>query len=101
MIFDDHEIANGWNISPKWRAHALQQGLEQTLVDGLVAYWAYQGWGNIGLRRADEHTLLAIMQHAAHNGEDALEALREGMRQVVYEETTPGGIMILPPASKV
>jgi len=89
MIFDDHEIANGWNISPTWRAHALQQGLEQTLVDGLVAYWAYQGWGNIGLRRADEHTLLAIMQNAAHNGEDALEALRECMRQVVYEETTP------------
>lgn len=88
MIFDDHEITNGWNIFPQWRAQALQRGLEQTLVDGLVAYWVYQGWGNIGLRNADEHVLLTIMQQAMQNGEDALEKLRECIRGVVYQETT-------------
>lgn len=88
MIFDDHEIINSWNISPTWRAQALQRGEEQTLVDGLVAYWIYQGWGNIGLQRADEHELLAIMQRASHSGEDALGALRARVRQAVYEEKT-------------
>ncbi|HBE25905.1 MAG TPA: hypothetical protein DDW33_09490 [Ktedonobacter sp.] len=87
MIFDDHEIINAWNMYPLWRARALQRGLEQTLVDGLVAYWVYQGWGNIGLRSADEHVLLAIMQQAAHNGEDVLEDLRGCIRHAIYEET--------------
>ena len=48
MIFDDHEITNSWNTSPDWRARALSHGLEPMLVDGLVAYWVYQGWGNPG-----------------------------------------------------
>jgi hypothetical protein len=86
MIFDDHEITNSWNISPAWRANVLEQGFEQTLVDGLVAYWVYQGWGNIGLQQRDEHDLLAIMQHAEQSGEDALEALRSRVRQAIYEE---------------
>ncbi|HEU5230946.1 MAG TPA: hypothetical protein VFU49_24200, partial [Ktedonobacteraceae bacterium] len=86
MIFDDHEITNSWNIAPAWRAWALQQGLEQTLVDGLVAYWVYQGWGNIALQSPDEHDLLALMQQAEQSGEDILEALRARVRQTVYEE---------------
>lgn len=88
MIFDDHEILNGWNISPAWREQALRRGGERMLVDGLVAYWVYQGWGNIGLQDADGHDLLAIMQRAAQSGEDALEALRARVRQAVYEEKT-------------
>jgi PhoD-like phosphatase len=88
MIFDDHEIFNGWNSSPMWRAQALQQGGERMLVDGLVAYWVYQGWGNIGLQDTDGHGLLVIMQRAAQNGEDALEVLRARVRQAVYEEKT-------------
>jgi hypothetical protein len=88
MIFDDHEILNGWNIVPTWRAQTLWQGEEQTLVDGLVAYWVYQGWGNIGLQRAEEHDLLAIMQHASQSGEDVLDTLRARIRRAVYEEQT-------------
>src|SRR5581483_3552716 len=88
MIFDDHEILNGWNLSPTWRVQVLQRGGERTLVDGLVADWVYQGWGNIGLQGADEHDLLAIMQIASQSGEDALEALRTRVRQAVYEEKT-------------
>ncbi len=87
MIFDDHEIRNAWNASPTWRAHVLQRGLEQTLVDGLVTYWVYQGWGNIAMQNADTHPLLAIMHQAAQNGEDPLEDLRACIRQSVYKET--------------
>jgi phosphodiesterase/alkaline phosphatase D-like protein len=84
MIFDDHEISNGWNTSSTWRAYALQHGFERSLVDGLVAYWVYQGWGNVGTQ--DEHALLAIMQQAAQDGQDALEGLRARVRQAVYQE---------------
>ena len=87
MIFDDHEIRNAWNASPTWRAYALQRGLEQTLVDGLVAYWVYQGWGNIGMQGPDTHPLLAIMQQAVQNSEDALEDLRTCIRRAVYQQT--------------
>ncbi|HEV2582552.1 MAG TPA: hypothetical protein VGT44_16970, partial [Ktedonobacteraceae bacterium] len=73
---------------PTWRAHALQEGMEQMLVDGLVAYWVYQGWGNIGASSGDEYELLAIMQQAAQSGEDALESLRTRIRRAVYQEAT-------------
>lgn len=86
MIFDDHEITNSWNIVPHWQARALQQGWEQTLVDGLVAYWLYQGWGNVGLWGAREHDLLATIEQARQSGEDALEALRARVRQAIYQE---------------
>ena len=86
MIFDDHEVTNAWNVSPTWRERALQYGGEQTLVDGLVAYWVYQGWGNLCNQNPDSHALLAIMQQAEQSGEDVLEALRACIRREVYEE---------------
>lgn len=84
MIFDDHEITNGWNSTPRWQLEALQQGLESTLVDGLVAYWIYQGWGNICLQRSSEHALLTLMQQAAQDGEDLLAALRARIRRALF-----------------
>ncbi len=89
MIFDDHEITNSWNIAPSWLAQALRRGLEQTLVDGLVAYWVYQGWGNLCAQSVNEHPLLALMQQAARSGEDVLDALRAWMSKAVYGEITP------------
>ncbi len=82
MIFDDHEITNNWNISPTWRTTALQKGLAQALVDGLVAYWVYQGWGNLD-RSTQGHLspLMSIMQEAEHSGEDVLESLRTQIKQ--------------------
>lgn len=87
MIFDDHEVTNSWNISPAWRALALRHGLEQTLVDGLVAYWIYQGWGNICMESADSNPLLTITRKAEQSGEDALEDLRACIRRAVYQDT--------------
>jgi hypothetical protein len=86
MIFDDHEITNNWNITPAWRTWALQRGMESMLIDGLLAYWLYQGWGNCGMCDAHEDTLLTIMQQAAHSGEDALELLRARIRRAIYSE---------------
>jgi phosphodiesterase/alkaline phosphatase D-like protein len=83
MIFDDHEITNNWNISPTWRAKAIENGMEQLLVDGLVAYWVYQGWGNL-CDRSQPHPLLTIIQQAQQSGEDALEALRACVKKEVY-----------------
>lgn len=84
MVFDDHEIINDWNNSPRWRAEALRRGHEQTLVDGLVAYWVYQGWGNLVQRKEGQHPLADIMQHAERSGEDALQALREAIKPNVH-----------------
>jgi phosphodiesterase/alkaline phosphatase D-like protein len=87
MIFDDHEITNNWNTSPTWRAKAIENGMEQVLVDGLVAYWIYQGWGNL-YERNELHPLLTIIQQAEQSGADALEALRACVKKEVYATTT-------------
>jgi phosphodiesterase/alkaline phosphatase D-like protein len=87
MILDDHEITNNFNISPTWRARALRKGKEHLLVDGLVAYWIYQGWGNLYQRDPSQHPLLRIMYEAALSGEDALEALRTCISSALHEQT--------------
>lgn len=89
MIFDDHEITNNWNIAPSWLEQALRRGMEQTLVDGLVAYWVYQGWGNLCAQSASGHPLLALMQQAERSGEDVLEELRACVRKAVHGEIDP------------
>jgi phosphodiesterase/alkaline phosphatase D-like protein len=92
MIFDDHEITNSWNTAPTWRAQVLKRGFEHVLVDGLVAYWVYQGWGNPGLHQEQpgyNEMLCGIMHTASESGEDALEPLRAYMRLAVYEKVAP------------
>ncbi|GHO42972.1 alkaline phosphatase D family protein [Ktedonospora formicarum] len=87
MIFDDHEITNNWNAAPNWQQQALRNGQEQTIVDGLVAYWLYQGWGNLPSNATTPHPLLALTQAAQESGEDALEALRYSIRTTLSETT--------------
>jgi len=85
-IFDDHDVINSWNLFPGWRERVLKAGGEQVLVDGLVAYWVYQGWGNLSDQKDEQPALLAIMQRAGRSGEDALEELRACIRREVYGE---------------
>jgi len=87
MMFDDHEICNDWNVDPIWRNKAIRDGKEQMLVDGLVAYWVYQGWGNLAQDAEADHPLLAIMHKAAQSGEDALEELRSCVKADIYNLT--------------
>lgn len=84
LIFDDHEITNNWNQLPQWCASMLASGHEQLIVDGLVAYWVYQGWGNIARQQDTQHPLLCIMQEA--QGEDVIEQLRDEIRHEVRGE---------------
>ncbi len=47
MICDDHEITDDWNIDRKWRVSVRNsKSGSQIIVNGLVAYWAFQAWGN-------------------------------------------------------
>ena len=47
MICDDHEITDDWNIDRKWRDSVRNSPIgSQIVANGLVAYWAFQAWGN-------------------------------------------------------
>jgi hypothetical protein len=47
MICDDHEITDDWNINKKWCDEVEQSSCgKQIISNGLVAYWAFQAWGN-------------------------------------------------------
>ena len=88
MIFDDHEIKNNWNVEATWQSTFIRQGNEQLLIDGLVAYWVYQGWGNLIQEATTKHPLLTVMLAAAQSGEDALEKLRDCIRADIYKLTS-------------
>lgn len=87
MIFDDHEITNNWGTWPTWQAEAIQQGKEQMLVDGLLAYWVYQGWGNLSSQERLHHPLAQMMQTAAQSAQDILEELRNYIRTAMREQS--------------
>ncbi|EFH86277.1 alkaline phosphatase D family protein [Ktedonobacter racemifer] len=88
MLFDDHEITNNWNAEPNWQEEALRQGQEQTIVDGLVAYWLYQGWGNLLPGATLTHPLLDVTQTALQSGRDCLDDLRACVRTTLTGATT-------------
>lgn len=76
MIFDDHEIANDWNLTGSWIEQMKRSpGWTQAVVDGLIAYWMYQGWGNPPPPGRPDGRW-TILDKAALNGTDALSELR-------------------------
>ena len=47
MIFDDHEIADDWNLNGRWAARVYNREWGRFVVrNGLMAYVLMQGWGN-------------------------------------------------------
>ena len=47
MIFDDHDITDDWNLSKDWKENVSHSPLgKHVIVNGLGAYFAFQGWGN-------------------------------------------------------
>ncbi|WP_205677351.1 hypothetical protein [Aquibacillus halophilus] len=47
MIFDDHDMTDDWNLSIDWVNEVRRAPLgKHVIVNGLAAYWAFQGWGN-------------------------------------------------------
>jgi phosphodiesterase/alkaline phosphatase D-like protein len=87
MTPDDHELTNSWNTWPTWYAELAQQGKEQIIVDGLVAYWVYQGWGNLSEQERQQHPLAQMMQAATQSGQDIIEELRAYIRTAIEEQT--------------
>jgi hypothetical protein len=54
-IFDDHEVSDDWNLD-KRMADALKKPAfgQRFLSNALIAYWAFQGWGNDPQAFSDE-----------------------------------------------
>jgi hypothetical protein len=68
MIFDDHEITDDWNITEQWLRESLRSpGWTRLMRDGLLAYWVYQGAGNLSPRQArtDERSRWLLPRHAS------------------------------------
>ena len=57
MIFDDHEIADDWNLNGRWASRVYNREWGRFVVrNGLLAYALMQGWGNdpAALREEDK-----------------------------------------------
>lgn len=50
MIMDDHEQTDDWNITAGWVADRRSPAWTRRLASGLLAYWLYQGAGNLAPR---------------------------------------------------
>ncbi len=47
MTFDDHEITDDWNITPKWARETRSRSLARGIIrNGLSAFTLCQSWGN-------------------------------------------------------
>ncbi len=47
MTFDDHEITDDWNITPRWAKETRSNPLARGIIrNGLAAFTLFQGWGN-------------------------------------------------------
>ncbi|MDQ4074389.1 MAG: hypothetical protein M3162_08825 [Thermoproteota archaeon] len=47
MMCDDHDITDDWNINGTWNESVRNSICGRQLVaNGLVAFWAFQAWGN-------------------------------------------------------
>lgn len=55
MICDDHEITDDWNINGRWyQSVSSSKAGKQVIANGLVAYWAFQAWGNDPMSFGDD-----------------------------------------------
>jgi hypothetical protein len=90
MIFDDHEIHDDWNITEDWvAARRGSLAWRRTLRDGLLAYWIYQGAGNLppGLWSRDERMrplvprIRRVVGDVTHRMERLFEAYATGRQR--------------------
>jgi hypothetical protein len=96
MIFDDHEITDDWNFNGKWVdiVHSNEddpyQMWPKTITDGLVAYWMYQGWGNLAPSVWRSDPRVQILDRARAAGKDALPDLRRLIFERAIKPARPG-----------
>lgn len=47
MMFDDHEVTDDWNLTPKWVKETRANALGRAIIrNGLAAFVLFQAWGN-------------------------------------------------------
>jgi len=47
MVFDDHEISDDWNVTPRWAKRTRASALGRAVIrNGLAACTLFQSWGN-------------------------------------------------------
>ena len=74
MIFDDHEVADDWNISEAWVEETRNHPWWNDQISGShVSYWIYQHLGNLSPTELAENDLFERVKTA----EDAGPVLRE------------------------
>ena len=74
MIFDDHEVADDWNISEAWVEETRNHPWWNDQISGShVSYWIYQHLGNLSPKELAENDLFKRVKTA----EDAGPVLRE------------------------
>jgi hypothetical protein len=74
MIFDDHEVADDWNISEAWVEETRNHPWWNDQISGShVSYWIYQHLGNLSPKELAENDLFERVKTA----EDAGTILRE------------------------
>jgi hypothetical protein len=66
MLFDDHDVTDDWNLALAWRDRVYTAPLgRRAITSSLVAYAAFQDWGNDPLRyrRAPHKEVLEQARH--------------------------------------
>ncbi len=66
MVFDDHDVIDDWNTTEEWiKERLLSPGWVRLMYEGLLAYWVYQGAGNLPPLRwhSDERMRLLIPRY--------------------------------------
>jgi hypothetical protein len=65
MLPDDHDFANGFDITGGWHEQMNNdRDWRAWLRDATMAYWFYQGWGNVSKKAAAAHPILKIIESA-------------------------------------
>jgi hypothetical protein len=82
MIFDDHEVADDWNVSEAWVEEARSHPWWNDQIHGAhVSYWIYQHLGNLSPGELAENDLF----QKARVAEDAGPLLRDFARDAHRE----------------
>jgi phosphodiesterase/alkaline phosphatase D-like protein len=65
MLPDDHDLTNGFDITGGWHDQMNNDpDWRAALRDSMMAYWLYQGWGNVSKKAAAAHAILKIIENA-------------------------------------
>ena len=82
MVWDDHDMADDWNISREWVEEIRRQPWwAGRAIGGIMSYWIYQHLGNLAPSELRELELLDRVREA----DDAGPLLREFARKADHE----------------